>query len=241
MPRDLGPTERYPLLVWPVFGDWLNTLVLNDLDYIEKYRFFILVIGASHEGFDEILREIVSKHPVDQNRVYVSGASRGGWVCWNIAMRYPELVAAVAPMGAPRADVSLTNKLVNIPIWAFHSRDETYIPRAGTEEMVAAIKSAGGNVYLTLLPSTSHDCWTTAFQAAQYLSVAVVSTPWIVDMLGAARHAALEMAAYPDRAICILHDCGVGMVRRTQAATPQETANCQPPGIQKQSRAAWHK
>ena len=170
VPRSLKPTERCPLLVWPIFGDWLNRLVFDDLDYIEKYRFFILVIGASHEGFDEILREIVSKYPVDQNRVYLIGPSRGGWVCWNIAMRYPDLVAAIVPMGAPRADTSTADKLVKIPIWAFHSRDETYIPRAGTEEMVAAVKKAGGNVHLTLIPSTSHDCWSTAFQQHDILA-----------------------------------------------------------------------
>ena len=59
--------------------------------------------SSSHEGFDHILREIVSKYPVDQNRVYLAGASRGGWVCWEIAMSYPELIAAVAPMGAGRS------------------------------------------------------------------------------------------------------------------------------------------
>ena len=66
--------------------------------------------------------------------------------------------------------MSLANKLVKIPIWAFHSRDETYVPRVGTEEMVAAVKSAGGNVNLTLIPSTSHDCWTAAFQQHEILA-----------------------------------------------------------------------
>ena len=95
VPRSLEPTERCPMLVWPVFGVWIK-LVLDDLDHVEKYRFFVLVV-ESPEGFDEILRDIIRNHPLDQDRVYVAGASRGGWVCWNIAMRYPELVAAVAP------------------------------------------------------------------------------------------------------------------------------------------------
>ena len=85
-------------------------------------------------------------------------------MCWEIAKRCPELIAGIVPMGAPRSDPSLAPKLTNIPIWAFHSRDETYIPRVGTEEMVTAIKIADGNVHLTLIPSTSHDCWTTAFK-----------------------------------------------------------------------------
>ena len=131
IPRSLEPSERCPLLVWPLFGDWLNSLVLNDLDGVEKYRFFILVI-ASPEGFEHIHREIVGKHPIDQDRVYLAGASRGGWMCWEIAKRCPELIAGIVPMGAPRSDVSLAAKLVKIPMWAFPSRDETYIPRVGT-------------------------------------------------------------------------------------------------------------
>ena len=163
VPRSFQPTERYPMMVWPVFGDWLNALVLNDVDHIEKYRFFILVI-ASTDKFDEILCGIVNKYPVNQDRVCLAGPSKGGSICWELSVFHPELFAAVVPMAGGRADTSRAFKLVNTPIWAFHSRDETYVPRAGTEEMVAAVKKAGGNIHLTLPPSTSHDCWTTAFK-----------------------------------------------------------------------------
>jgi hypothetical protein len=162
IPESPQPKERYPLLVWPIFGDWLNKLVFDDPKHAEKYRFFVLVIGVSHEGFDKILQQVTEKYPVDQDRVYLSGSSRGGWVCWNIAMTYPDLIAGIVPMGAPRADPSNADRLADIPIWAFHSHDETYVPRAGTEEMVATIKNAGGTVHLTLVPSKDHDCWTAA-------------------------------------------------------------------------------
>ncbi|MHC5063527.1 MAG: carboxylesterase family protein [Planctomycetota bacterium] len=40
---------------------------------------------------------------IDENRIYLSGISRGGHMCWDLALRYPDLPAAIAPMiGGPR-------------------------------------------------------------------------------------------------------------------------------------------
>ena len=40
---------------------------------------------------------------VDENRVFLSGVSRGGHMTWDIALRHPDLFAALAPMiGGPR-------------------------------------------------------------------------------------------------------------------------------------------
>ena len=35
---------------------------------------------------------------VDDNRVYLTGESMGGWGTWNVATRHPELFAAIAPV-----------------------------------------------------------------------------------------------------------------------------------------------
>ena len=136
------------------------------------------------------------------------------------------------------ADVSLAAKLANIPIWAFHSRDETFVPRAGTEQMVAAMKNAGGNVYLTLIPSTSHDCWTAAFQEHNILAWLFCSAPWGLGMLDAARHLSLEMATYPDRAVCVLHNCGAGHGSSNANGDCARSDVLPPPGIRKQPRAS---
>ncbi len=49
------------------------------------------------------LRWMRRHHNVDEDRVYASGISRGGHLTWDLALRYPDLFAAVAPfIGSPR-------------------------------------------------------------------------------------------------------------------------------------------
>ena len=72
-------------------------------------------------------------------------------------MRYPEVFAAVAPMSSGGGDLSRADRLVDIPIWAFHSRDDTCTPPEGVQRMVQAVKEAGGNVHLTLIPTRAHN------------------------------------------------------------------------------------
>lgn len=153
-------TERYPLLVFPVFGDLLNSTVLTDPEHSEKYRFFVLVVGSA-DHFDRILEDIVRAHPIDQDRVYLTGPSRGGNVCWEISLRHPELVAAAAPLAAAGNPAGAANQ-VKVPTWAFANQGDTPF-RVSSEEMVAAIQHAGGNAHLTILPRNDHDSWSPAF------------------------------------------------------------------------------
>ena len=161
---------------------WLD-LLLDDPQNIDKYRFFILAPqcpaefgfwthGATARADDmatvivAILQNTMRDYLVDPNRVYLAGVSSGGDGCWEMAMHYPELFAAVVPMGSGGSDISRAAALGNVPIWAFHNRDDLLCSPAHVEDMVAAVKLAGGNAHLSLLKATwwSHDCWTEAFQ-----------------------------------------------------------------------------
>jgi dienelactone hydrolase len=44
---------------------------------------------------------------VDENRIWITGFSRGGHLCWDLALRHPGLFAAAAPLaGGPRLSLS---------------------------------------------------------------------------------------------------------------------------------------
>ena len=186
VPRRLEPNKQYPLIVW-LHGHGErgsnNKEQLLHLDRIfdretpEKYRFFMLVVqcteanGCWYQGGTdqasqsddmitvamEILDKTMRERPVDPDRVYLSGVSSGGNGCWEAAMRYPELFAAVAPMSSGGGDESRAERLADIPIWAFHSRDDTCTPPEGVQRMVQAVKEAGGKVHLTLVPTSMHN------------------------------------------------------------------------------------
>jgi predicted peptidase len=118
----------------------------------------------------EILDGIVSSYSVDPDQIYVAGVSSGGNACWEIAMRYPDRFAAVAPMATSGGDLRRVNRLTKLPIWAFHAREDE-LPPGEVEKLVAALQSSGANVRLTLVDNARHsppgvlyhhDCWTGA-------------------------------------------------------------------------------
>jgi predicted peptidase len=58
----------------------------------------------------------------------------------------------------------LPEKLVWRPSpWVFHGAKDNTVPSRRSEEMVEAIKAAGGNVKFTVYPEAGHDSWTQAY------------------------------------------------------------------------------
>jgi len=75
----------------------------------------------------------------------------------------------VAPLASDFRDLSRINRLTGIPIWAFHSaHDDKTSPRS-VRQLVAAIEEAGGDVHLTEIKKSLHDCWIEAFQEYRLL------------------------------------------------------------------------
>lgn len=113
-------------------------------------------------ALDVWLDEVARKYRVDPRRIYLTGLSMGGFGTWGWAQRSPERFAAILPVcggGDPKAGV----KLKDLPTWAFHgAKDKTVLPEK-TEEMIAAIKEAGGEPRLTMYPEAAHDSWTETY------------------------------------------------------------------------------
>ena len=110
-----------------------------------------------------MLDEVLATHNVDRHRVYLTGISMGGFGAWDLAIRYPDYFAALAPIcggGVPL----MAGKLKEIPTWAFHGMKDEAVPEQYSAAMVAALKTAGGNVKYTTLPEGNHvDAWVYAY------------------------------------------------------------------------------
>lgn len=162
--------------------EWLDLLVKPEQE--AKHLFYILAVQCpadnptwyqahddgqytrrSSDDMCEVamaaLREVVEEYPVDENRIYLAGVSSGGSGCWEFAMRYPEVFAAVAPMSSSDIGTQL-EALLKMPIWAFHVRADPVSPEP-VRRAVAALRSQGGPSQLTELPHQGHDSWTVAF------------------------------------------------------------------------------
>lgn len=114
-----------------------------------------------------LLDEIVERYKVDENRIYVTGLSMGGFGTWALAAYQGERIAAMAPIcgGGDPVKVKYSGRLA--PAWVFHGAKDSVVPLRRSEEMVEAIQHAGGEVKFTVYPDAEHDSWTETYDNPQ--------------------------------------------------------------------------
>jgi predicted peptidase len=109
-----------------------------------------------------LLDEIERRYRVDSRRIYATGLSMGGFGTWALAITYPDRFAAIAPIcggGHPWA----VARIKNVPVWAFHGTADKVVPCRRSQEMVDALRRAGGTVRFTRYPGVDHDSWTATY------------------------------------------------------------------------------
>lgn len=111
---------------------------------------------------EALIERVLDERGANRSRVYLTRLSVGGFGSWELALRRPDLFAAVVPIcggGSPdRAE-----RLVDVPIWAVHGDADRSVPVEHSREMIDAIRKAGGNSRYTELPGVGHDCWTRTY------------------------------------------------------------------------------
>lgn len=114
----------------------------------------------------ETLKRLVADLPsfdfVDPDRIYLMGASMGGYAAWQLAMSMPECFAAMVPIcgGGMYWNAS---RLVNVPIWAFHGARDSTVSVEESVKMVDAVNRKNGKAKLTVYPENNHDAWSDTY------------------------------------------------------------------------------
>jgi len=109
-----------------------------------------------------LLDEVVSKHKVDKDRIYVTGLSMGGSGTWSLAAHTPYRFAAIVPISGG-GETYWTRSISRIPTWIFHGAKDKVVPLERSVAMADALTKLGGNVKLTAYPHTYHDSWTETY------------------------------------------------------------------------------
>ena len=109
-----------------------------------------------------LVDDVTKRYKVDQDRVYLTGISMGGFGTWALAAYDPDRFAAIVPI-CGGGEVISTRRLVNTPTWAFHGAKDPVVPLRRSEELVEALTKAKGNVKLTVYPEAFHDSWTATY------------------------------------------------------------------------------
>ena len=131
---------------------------------------FVVVAPLCHENtWFEVWERLMAlaKHTaalpwVDGQRLYLMGASMGGYGSWQLAMSLPELFAAMVPICGGGMFWN-AGRLVNVPVWAFHGALDPVIPAEESRRMVDAVNQAGGSARLTVYPQREHNAWSDTY------------------------------------------------------------------------------
>jgi predicted peptidase len=157
--------QRYPLVIW-LHGSGSSgtdntsqmggaTGVFTDSQHQSKNPCFMIApqcpdaaIGWNKDVANNLMAliaDLCDKLPVDANRLYLTGSSMGGFGSFSLAIKYPEVWAAVVPL-CGGSDVKNADALKNIPLWAFHGDKDPMVPVERTRNVMKAIIDGGGKL-----------------------------------------------------------------------------------------------
>jgi len=116
------------------------------------------------EAVCAIMDEVRDFYNIDDDRVYITGISMGGFGTWDMLARHGARFAAGMPIcggGCPE----YAHLLKRIPIRTFHGSADTVVPPSGTREMYAAIRREGGeDITYIEYDGVTHGSWFPAYE-----------------------------------------------------------------------------
>ncbi len=180
-PLNYDSTRKYPLVVCLHHGgvhgkdnvrqvEGSYAALFSEPDFRKQYPSFLFAPQCpenaywgnvpSRRNIDQLVLEAMGalekEFSVDEKRRYILGVSGGGFGSWHFISTRPFLFAAAIPIcggGNPK----LAQRLVTVPIWAFHGDQDRLAPVSGSRDMIEAIKKAGGDPKYTEFAGAGHD------------------------------------------------------------------------------------
>jgi MYXO-CTERM domain-containing protein len=165
-----------------------------------------------------VLKELLTKYPIDPDRLYVTGASMGARGTYDLLRRYPDFFAAGAPAASPAspADAAIYARQ---NIWAIMgSVDPVVQPNRDT---IAAIRKACGNPIYTELAEHGHDSWRSIYPMPEFIA-------WMFAQRRGVPWTEVSQAPTPEQ-ILAAEQAPVKGLNATQPLVV--TPSCTPPGL----------
>ena len=176
-PKGFSNDKKYPVILFlhgaGTRGGDIAKLTENPFFILtEKHKDFpflcVAPLCSENTWFDiwERLKALVVKVSglpyTDTTRIYVMGASMGGYATWQLAMSMPEYFAAIVPICGGGMCWN-AGRLVNVPVWAFHGEKDKVVVPEESVKLVEAVQKCGGCAKLTLYPGNAHDAWSDTY------------------------------------------------------------------------------
>ena len=131
LPEKYSEQKKYPLILncstWRY--SWEN-LTANSFLEADDFIFADVSVKGGSAGnymgealFFEIFEHIKKHYSIDEDRVFISGSSNGGYSAWSIAEKYPHIFAGAYPLAGFPVLQEIEN-LSNLPVIALVSDDD---------------------------------------------------------------------------------------------------------------------
>lgn len=181
----VDPSDRWPLVLFlhgaGERGEDLALVAQHGPPRLvrEGRRFPFLLVAPqcpagqvwSEEALLALLDHLLGQHPVDPNRVYLTGLSMGGYATWSLGLKHPERFAAIVPVcgggniiDALLAEGTQAEAIRSLAVWAFHGAKDPVVPVEESRRMVETLRRIGcREVELTVYPEAEHDSWTETY------------------------------------------------------------------------------
>lgn len=177
MPKDYNTDtlKKWPLIIYlhggSDRGTDLNKLYASGIpDQIYRGREFPFIIispqcpehirWSTDDWFENFYKKVTAKYRIDTNRVYLTGLSLGGSGTWYLAVKYPDKFAAIAPMSGFTSHIDYIDenidRLVDMPIWAFHGKIDNVVPFEETERMINKLEGKNKDLKFSIEPEVGH-------------------------------------------------------------------------------------
>lgn len=117
---------------------------------------------ARVESIVRFIEQIIKEFNLDEDRVYLTGLSMGGYGTWFTAMARPDLFAAIAPVCG--GGMAWNAGVLNMPVWAFHGADDSVVSPIHSDEMVAKLRGINSDIKYSRIDGISHNSWDFAYK-----------------------------------------------------------------------------
>ena len=109
------------------------------------------------ESIVKFIEHLISEYNVDEDRVYLTGLSMGGYGTWFTAIERPDLFAAIAPVCG--GGIAWYAKTLKMPVWVFHGAKDKIVSPLQSDEMVNSLKACGADVIYSRIDGVGHNVW----------------------------------------------------------------------------------
>lgn len=163
-------------------GSFPTSFSVND----QTYKFIIIAPqftsgDASYpDEMDKIVEYAKKNYRVDASRIYMTGLSFGGAVCWNYVGAspvYARKIAAMVPIGAYinesrsqfAIDATKAKSIAssNVPIWSTHNKGDDHSALVWVTDAYTLLKNYRPSMIpapkLTIFDADGHEGWTTTY------------------------------------------------------------------------------